>query len=64
MAEATDFGNEDCIGVKVLNPERRMKPNCFMLKYVMFNSPRDLHAVITEQLGSKTVAHSSDFEVG
>ena len=38
-----------------------------MLRSVNFhsmNGPEDLYAVIIEQLGSKTVANSSNFEVG
>ena len=38
-----------------------------MLRNVNFhgmNSPKDLYAVIIEQLGSKTVDDSTDFEVG
>ena len=53
--------------MKVINPGETNEAKLFMLRNVNFyslNSPKDLHAVITEQLGNKTVADSTDFEVG
>ena len=61
------FAKVVCIGVKVINPGEKNEAKLFMLRNVNFNSmdsPKDLHAVITEQLRSKTVADSTDFEVG
>ena len=46
---------------------KKNEAKLFMLRNVNFhgmNSPKDLYAVIIEQLGSKTVADSTDFEVG
>ena len=65
--ECTDLAKVDSIGVKVINPGKKNEAKLFMLRNVNFhgmNSPMDLYAVIIEQLGRKTVADSTDFEVG
>ena len=65
--EHTDFATVDSIGVKVINPDKKNEAKLFMLRNMNFygmNSPKDLYAVIIEQLGSKAVADSTDFEVG
>ena len=65
--EYTDLAKVDCIGVKVINADKKNEAKLSMLRNVNFhgmNSPKDLYAVIIEQLGRKTVADSTDFEVG
>ena len=54
--EYTDLAKVDSICVKVINPGKKNEAKLFMLRNVIFhgkNSPKDLYAVIIEQLGSK-----------
>ena len=65
MAGGTDF--VESIGVKVINPDKKNEAKLLTLRNANFHSmksPTDLHTVIIEQLGSKTVADSTDLKWG
>ena len=65
--EHADLARVESVGVKIINPDKKNEAKLFMLRNVKFpcmNGPKDLYAVMIEQVGNKTVADSTDFEVG